>query len=179
MEPTITGKNVELSPAAKIYIEKKMAKVNRQLRDILDFNVVVSDEKTRAAKDRYSVQLTLNNHGTILRAEERGDNVITATDRVEETLMRRIERYKGRFMKRVRGSSTIRTGFEETPETPMERQVVKLKSFDVKPMPLDEAIEQMELLGHDFFLFRNDETQRFNLVYRRKDGNYGLIDARS
>ena len=179
MEPTITGKNMELSPATKSYIEKKMAKVNRQLRDVLDFNIVVSDEKTKSAKDRYSVQLTLNNHGTILRVEERGDNVTTATDRVEEILMRRVERYKGRFMERVRGNSTIRSGYKEAPETESERRVVKTKSFDVKPMPLDEAIEQMELLGHDFFLFRNDETQRFNLVYRRKDGNYGLIDARS
>jgi len=95
---------MELSPATKSYIEKKMDKVNRQLRDVLDFNIVVSDEKTKSAKDRYSVQLTLNNHGTILRVEERGDNVTTATDRVEEILMRRIERYKGRFMERVRGN---------------------------------------------------------------------------
>ncbi len=179
MDPTITSKNVELTPALRSHIQRKMDKVNRLLNNIKQFDIVVGEEKTRAPANRYVVQLTIDNGGTILRAEERASDVITATDRVEEVITNRIEHYKGKFLSRVRGSATIRRESKEEVEAPPEVKIVKTKSFDVKPMPVDEAIEQMELLGHDFFLFRNAETSRFNLVYRRRDGNYGLIEAMS
>ncbi|MFH0847645.1 MAG: ribosome-associated translation inhibitor RaiA [Chloroflexota bacterium] len=179
MEPVITSKGMELSPAVEAYIRRKLNKVNRQLNGIQGFDVVVSEEKTRAATQRARAQLTVNHYGTILRAEERGEDVTTAIDRVEKVIMRRIEHYKGKLYKKGRGNSTVRAGFDESLAVEPEPRVVKVKRFDVKPMPVSEAIEQMELLGHDFFLFLNAETSLFNLVYRRRDGNYGLIETES
>ncbi len=179
MEPVITSKNTELSPAAETYIRRKLNKVNRQLRGIQGFDVVVSEEKTKAASDRSRVQLTLNHYGAILRAEERGEDVTTAIDRVEKVIMRRIERYKGKLYEKGRGNSAVRVGFDESLALEPEKKVVKVKRFDIKPMPVNEAIEQMELLGHDFFLFLNAETSLFMVVYRRRDGNYGLIETES
>ncbi len=180
MDPTITSKNVELTSAIRSHIERKLGKINRLLNNIKQFDIVVGEEKTKSPANRYMVQLTVDNGGTILRSEERASDIITATDKVEAVITDRIEHYKGKFIaRRERGNSTIRRESREEVELPPQGQVVKTKSFDVKPMPVDEAIEQMELLGHDFFLFRNAETSRFNLVYRRRDGNYGLIEARS
>ncbi len=176
MELTITSKNIELAPALKSRIERKLDKINRQLPKILQFNLELTEEKTKSPENRFVAQLTVDNNGTLLRAEERGADLLTVVDRVEEIIMRRIERYKGKFYERVRSSETIRTGFDEGAAAEPKRKVVKVKRFAVKPMTVNEAIEQMELLGHDFFLFTNIETAEANLVYRRREGDYGLIE---
>lgn len=183
MEMHITGKNIELIPAVREYISKKMGKINRHLPNILSLDVVASEEKTRAPDQRYIVQVTLDSNGTLIRGEERGQDVYTASDKVYEVLMRQIEHYKGKLpWAKNRGWASIRTttieatsavDAETIPEGP---RVVRTKRFDVKPMSLDEAIDQMELLGHDFFLFYNPNANRINLLYRRKDGDYGLIE---
>jgi len=177
MELQVTGKNIELLPVIRSYIERKLGKLNRHLPDILEAKVEISEEKTKSREHHFIAQITINSSGTLLRGEERGEDLFTAIDRVEAVMNRQIERYKGKLYDKGRGSSLGRAEF--SPKIgiaePAEK-VTKVKRFDIKPMSVAEAIDQMELLGHDFFLFRNAETEQLNLVYRRKDGNYGLIE---
>ena len=176
MERQITGKNIELSPAVHRYIERKLGKLNRHLPNIMEFKVEISEEKTKSPQQRFVAQVTVDSSGTLLRGEERGGDLFTAVDKVTAVMNRQIERYKGKLYEKGRGSSLARSEFSEPEAVPPPKKVVKVKRFDVKPMPVAEAIDQMELLGHDFFLFFNADTMELNLLYRRKDGNYGLIE---
>jgi putative sigma-54 modulation protein len=183
MEMQIAGKNLELSPAIRSYITKRMEKINRHLTNIHSFEVVAVEEKTRAADQRFILQVTVNNNGTFLRGEERAQDLYTAADKVAEVMNRQIEHYKGKLeASRVRSSASIRTTTTEVTSaiqaenTDSEPKIVKTKHFDVKPMSVEEAVDQMVLLDHDFFLFFNPDTNIMNLVYKRKDGNYGLIE---
>jgi putative sigma-54 modulation protein len=185
MEMHITGKNLELSPEARNYITKKMGKINRFLPDILSFDVVASEEQTRSPDQRFIVQVTLDSKGTLIRGEERGRDLYTAIDKTAEVMNRQIEHYKGKLpYARKRSSPSIRTNTNEVAagvaaeaaESEPELKVVKVKKFDVKPMSLEEAVDQMQLLGHDFFLYYNPDDHRMNLLYKRKDGNLGLIE---
>jgi putative sigma-54 modulation protein len=177
MELQITGKNLELLPVVRRYIERKVGKLGRHLPNITESKVEISKEKTKSPQQRFVVQVTVDSSGTLLRGEERGEDLFTAIDRVTEVMERQIEHYKGKLYEKGRGSSLARSGFSEevTEEQPLGK-VVKTKRFTVKPMSVDEAIGQMELLGHDFFLFFNADSEELNLLYRRKDGNYGLIE---
>jgi putative sigma-54 modulation protein len=191
MDMHVTGKNVELIPAVRDYISKKMGKINRFLPDIQSFDVVASEEKTRSPSQRFIIQVTLDNKGTLIRSEERGQDFYTATDKVFEVLSSQIEHYKGKLpYSKSRRAPSIRTTtmeviapveaeVEADSESEFVPKVVKTKRFDVKPMSLEEAVDQMELLGHDFFLFYNQDGNKINLLYRRKDGNYGLIEPNS
>ena len=177
MEITITGKNTDVLPTVRSYIKRKLNKLDRHLPNILDTKVEITEENTRDPQQRFVVQATLSCKGTLLRAEHRAEDLLMAVDKVETTLKRQIEHYKGKLQKRGRGSTTARDTFPpkvEKVETVPE--LSRVKRFIVKPMAPDEAIDQMELLGHDFFLFYNLNTDGLNLVYRRRDGNYGLIE---
>jgi len=184
MDMQITGKNIDVLPAVRSYMDRKLGKINRYLPNILSFEVVAAEEQTRSPEQRFIVQVTINNNGTLLRGEERGQDLYTATDKVAEVMSRQIEHYKGKLpYSKKRATPSIRTNTAEVmapvnAETTVEEgpKVVKTKRFDVKPMSLDEAVDQMELLGHDFFLFYNPDNNNMNLIYRRKDGNYGLIE---
>lgn len=177
MELQITGKNIELSPIVRQRIERKLGKLGRHLPNITGYKVEVAQEKTKSPEQHFVVQVTLNSNGTLLRGEERGQDLFQAIDKVAQRMDRQIEHYKGKLYRKGRGSSPLRGEFNREIE-PRERlkEVVKVKRFPVKPMPLAEAIDQMELLGHDFFLFFNAESEGLNLLYRRRDGNYGLIE---
>lgn len=180
MDLNITGKNIEVTPEARRYVQRKLGKMERYLSNILKFEVEIFEEKTKAPEQHYVVQVTVDSNGTLLRGEERGNDLFTAVNRVADVMGRQIERYKGKLYGRTRGGVSIRTEAEpgepvEEEELP-EQKVVKVKRFAIKPMPVAEAVEQMELLGHDFFLFINSETEQFSLLYRRRDGNYGLIE---
>ena len=175
MELQITGKNVQLAPEARHYIERKLGKLSRRLSNITESKVEVSEEKTRSPQQRFVAQVTIESSGTLLRGENKGENLLEAIDKVVATMERQIEHYKGKLYDKRRGSSFARSEFsEEAGTTPPS--VVKVKRFAVKPMSVAEAIDQMELLGHDFFLFFNADNEALNLLYRRKDGNYGLIE---
>ncbi len=179
MELQITGKNVELSPALSRYIERKLGKLNRHLPSIIESKVELSEEKTRSPQQRFVAQVTVDSSGALLRGEERGEDLFVAIDKVAAVMERQVERYKGKLYDKGRGSSLARGKFSEeiAPTSPL-RKVVKTKRFVVKPMSVDEAIDQMELLSHDFFLFLNVDNDELNLLYRRKDGNYGVIEPR-
>ncbi|TET17787.1 MAG: ribosome-associated translation inhibitor RaiA [Dehalococcoidia bacterium] len=177
MELQITGKNIELSPAVRHYIERKLGKLSRHLPNITESKVEISEEKTKSPQQHFVAQVTVDSNGTLLRSEVRGADLFTAIDKVVEVINRQIERYKGKRYEKGRGSSLARGGFSEAAaEKQPLRKVVKVKRFSVKPMSVAEAIDQMELLGHDFFLFFNADSEGLNLLYRRKDGNYGLIE---
>ena len=177
MELQIAAQNMELSPAVRRYVERKLGRLNRHLPNIVASKVEIIEEKTKSPQQRYVVQITLDSNGTLLRGEERGGDLFTAIDRVVEVMDRQIEHRKGKLYEKGRGSSLARNGFsEEVEAVGPPKKVVKVKRFAVKPMPVAEAIEQIELLGHDFFLFLNADTGEVNLLYRRKDGNYGQIE---
>jgi len=177
MELQITGRNIDLSPAVRRYIERKLGKLNRHLPNIIESKVEISEEKTKSPQQRFVVQVTLDVSGTLLRGEERGEDQFTAIDKVAAVVNRQIEHYKGKLYEKGRGSSFARSEFSEEVEVAQPpKKVVKVKRFAVKPMSVDEAVAQMELLGHDFFLFFNADTEGINLLYRRKDGDYGLIE---
>jgi len=178
MELQITGKNnIELSPAVHRYIERKLGKLSRHLSNIIESKVEISEEKTKSPQQRFVIQVTVDSNGTLLRGEERGEDMFTAIDKIAAVMERQVEHYKGRLYRKGRGSSLARGGFsEEVTEAQPPQRVVKIKQFAVKPMSVAEAIDQMELLSHDFFLFFNADSDGLNLLYRRKEGNYGLIE---
>lgn len=174
----ITAKNMELVPAARNYAEKKLGKLDRHLPSIVETKVEIIEEKTKSPEDRYVVQVTVNSEGTLLRGEERGVDLFTAIDKTAKVIDRQIERYRGKVNRKGRGYSPVRGKSESETRSspPPTRKVVKTKRFTIKPMSTEEAIDQMELLGHNFFLFYNTETKKLNLLYQRRDENYGLID---
>lgn len=177
MELQITGKNVELSPAVRTYIERKLGKLDRHLPHITESKIEITEEKTKSPQQHFVVQLTVDRNGNLLRSQERGETLFAAIDKVMGVIDRQIEHYKGKLYDKKRGSSLARGKLSEAAETrPTSKKVVKVKRFAVKPMSVDEAIDQMELLGHDFFLFFKADSEELNLLYRRKDGNYGLIE---
>ena len=183
MELQINGRGMEISEHDQGYIQKKIGKLTRYLPNITEAKVEIYEEKTRAPQDRITVQVTVNSKGTLLRGEERAGGIYEAVDNVAEALSRQIERYKGKRHDKGRGVSLARKGFAADEATAggvadeSLAKVVRVKHFAVKPMSLAEAIEQMELLGHDFFLFINADNSEYNLLYQRKDGNYGLIES--
>ena len=176
MELQITGKNIELTPAVRRYIERKLGKLSHYLPSIIKSSVEIFEEKTKSPQQHFVVQVTVDCSSTVLRGEERGEDLFKAIDKVAAVVNRQIEHHKGKLYKKGRGSSLARSEFSEEVETQPPRKVVKVKRFAIKPMSVAEAIDQMELLGHDFFLFFNADTGELNLLYRRKDGNYGLIE---
>ena len=177
MELQISGKNMEVPPAVRDHITRKLGKLNRHLPNIMECKVELTEEKTKSPEQHFVVQVTVNSKGTLLRGEERGKDLIAAIDKAAAIMDRQIERYKGKRYAKGRGSSFARgePSMEEEAAEPQPR-VSKVKQFALKPMSVDEAIHQMELLGHSFFLFHNIDSKRLNLVYRRRDDNYGLIE---
>lgn len=184
MDLIIKGKNLEVEEAAQEYIRSKISKLERHLPDIGEVKVEVSQEMTKAVESRYVVQVTINSHGTLLRGEERASNIPAAVDSVVDVLNRRIERFKGKLYRSKRRRipppqkqlAAELTEPEEEAVVEERREIVKVKRFPVKPMSPEEAMDQMELLSHSFFIFFNSENERFSLLYRRSDGNYGLIE---
>jgi putative sigma-54 modulation protein len=172
----VTKNNVEVSETIRQYANKKISKLSRYLPTISDGKVEISEERTKLPEQRFTVQVTLGSKGVLIRAQEKAEDIRTAIDKVMDVLASRIGRYKGKLYDKGRGISLARQEASEEMEIEVPKKVVKSKHFLVKPMLEGEAIDQMELLGHDFFLFINAETERLNLLYRRNDGNYGLIE---
>jgi putative sigma-54 modulation protein len=177
MELQITGKNMEPTPAVRRYIEHKLGKLERHLPDIIESKVEICEEKTRSPQQHFVVRAMVTGKGISLHSEERGEDLFQAIDKAAAVMIRQIEHHKGKRYQKGRGSSLARSEFNETIETAKPApEVVKVKRFAMKPMSVAEAAAQMELLGHNFFLFLNADTEELNLLYQRKDGNYGLIE---
>jgi putative sigma-54 modulation protein len=176
MDVTIHGRNLDITPRLEDYVEKKVTRLDRFLGTINEARVELSVEHTRAITDSQVAQITLLSKRTILRAEERSDDIYASIDACIDKLNRQIERYKGKRQQRFRSGETPPVALPvEEEEEGLTGEIVRVKRFELQPMDTNEAIEQMELLGHDFFLFYNAEEAAVNLVYRRRDGNYGLL----
>jgi putative sigma-54 modulation protein len=177
MEFQIAGTNTAITPAAQSYIERKLSKLNKHLPDIIDIKAEISEERTRSPQQRYLVRVTVNSGvaGSVFHGEERGEDLFKAVDRAVAIMTRQLERHKGKLYDKGRGSRLARGKYRESPPA-IERKVVKTKRFIVEPMSREEAIAQMERLGHDFFVFLDADAQEVRLLYRRNDGNYGLIE---
>jgi putative sigma-54 modulation protein len=178
----IFAKNIELTEAIKGYIEKKVSKLDRFIKEIDETRFDITYSKTaRNVNERHSAQITLHGHGYILRAEERSDDLYAAIDLVMDKILRQIERYKG---KKYRSFTTAKNATENIDITESEKEpvsekpiIVRRKRFKLSPMDEMDAIEQMNMVGHeDFYIFFNLKSNRINIVYRRRDGNYGIIE---
>ncbi len=170
MEIQVFARNLEITPRLREYVEKKVSKLDRYL-DIDEARVDLAVENTRSNAHRQVAQLTVRTRGTILRAEERASDMFTAVDTALDKMKRQISRYKSRRQDRRR-----RGEVEAPPEEEVTTgEIVRVKRFEVVPMTPAEAIEQMELLGHQFFVFFDPDEGGISVVYRRRDGNYGLI----
>jgi putative sigma-54 modulation protein len=179
----IVARNMRLTDNLKEYIEKKAAKLGRHLQEIEETRVEVSHAKSaRSATDRQVAQLTVHGRGFILRTEERADDIHAAFDAALDKMQRQVERYKG---KRHRGRGDGRSAAEVVEDQlPVDEEtgellplIARRKKFIVLPMDEEEAVEQMRLLGHDnFFIFFNPEVNTIQVLYRRRNGTYGLIE---
>ncbi len=185
MNMIIQTHNVELTDWLRQYVEKKIGRLEKYMPDIDEVRVELREEPTRSASDRAVAQVTLRSRRTILRAEERSGDMFASIDAVSDKLERRIRRFKGkraRNRKRAIAEANIMEEtlspvaelLQEEEETP-DNNIVRVKRFEVYPMDPLEAIEQMELLGHDFFVFLNADEGQINVLYRRRNGDYGLL----
>lgn len=191
MQLLIKGKNLEITDAVRSHVRRKLSRLDRYLDSISQTEVEISMEQTKAATDRYVVEVTMTANGTILRGEEKAADIHSAVDVVVDVMQRRLTRFKERLQQRGRGATRAvpveqSEPAEWTPDEAPEAadnaehprpRVVRTKMISVKPMSEEEAAEQMELLGHDFFLFANASTNRVAVIYKRHDGNYGLIES--
>ena len=185
MQLLLTGKNFVISDRIRDYVEKKIGKLDRYLEDIDEARVEITQESTKSAKDKNVVQITIKSTGTILRAEERSEAIYACIDAVADKIHRQVARYKGKRQDRRHGHGHQKEQLEDFPMLDQDalaslieeddRKIVRVKRFRVDPMNEDEAVEQMELLGHDFFVFFNGDAGQINVLYRRGDGDYGLI----
>lgn len=161
-------------------IDKKVQRLERFLNQIDETRIDLSSAKTaREPENRYVAQITLRGRGFILRAEERSSNIRSAIDRVLEKIERQIERYKGKKYKTKTGAvpASEMLQKQQDEKVPQNSPIVRRKKFTLSPMDELEAIEQMNLLGHeDFFIFYNADTSAINVLYKRRDGSFGLIE---
>ncbi|QHI72021.1 ribosome hibernation-promoting factor, HPF/YfiA family [Aminipila terrae] len=173
MKIKITSKNLSSSDYLKDTIEKKLDKLSKYFSNDIVANVMVSAEK-----DKQKIEATINAGGTIFRAEESADVAYDAIDGVVDKLSSQMSRFKTKLQKKHKDNKGFK--FAEIPDynnEPEEMTVVKKKKMEICPMNVEEAILQMELLGHSFFVFMNMESESVNVVYKRKSGDYGLIET--
>lgn len=182
MNLNVHGRHVEITDHIREYIEKKIAKLERHLSNIDEVRGELTESSTRSQNDRYTFQLTILGNRNILRAEESTGDIFASIDAVMEKMGRQIEKVEGRRKSRRRKASLatstdaiVAAAFEEQADEDEGPHIVRQKRFIVQPMDEEEAQEQLELLGHDFFLYYNSQDRAVNLIYRRKDGNYGVL----
>ena len=184
MKLIFRGKHLTLTDEFREYASKRLSRLSRHL-PLAEHAIVDVRREAKGSDGRYVVQVTVNANGTYLRAEERAPQVEAAVDAASDVLVRQVGRFKqkriSRGQRRVGKEEFVdAVDVEEEPDLPPDAEmisghVVKRKRFSLKPMTEAEAIEQMELLGHSFFLFRDEDRQELALLYRRRDGDYGLI----
>lgn len=170
MKMTTTGRKCTLRPSFVERTEAKLSKLDKFFDAGAAADVTVSNER-----DRQRVEITIRYNGMVFRAEETAEDANEAVDRLMDVLLRQIRKNKTRLEKRLRSHA-----FDDVVHEPdwaeEEYNVVKSKSFPVKPMDVQEAILQMNLIGHQFYMFRNGDTGEINVVYHRRDGDYGLLE---
>lgn len=182
MEIIVNGRHFNITPRVQQYVEKKTARLDRYMPNLREIKVDLSEENSRNAEQRKIAQITaIDTRGTILRAEERSEDIYSAIDSVIDKLYKQIRRYRGKKRKHWRRND-MKEEFLGDPlpedifsEEDSDRTIVRVKKFPLQPMSKEEAVDQIELLGHDFFVFLNTDMNNINVLYRRRDNNYGLL----
>lgn len=172
MKIIVTGKNIAISDKIQDAIDKRFEKLGKYFADDIQAKVLIHPEKAKV-----KVEATIFTKGTIFRAEEVSQDVYDCIDAAAEKLMTQMSKYKGRLMKKYKGKESIK--FEMIPEAAAqeEARVVKTKKFQLMPMTVDDAILQMEMIQHNFFVFLDTETDSVKVVYKRNDNDYGLLET--
>ncbi|KIY21163.1 MULTISPECIES: ribosome hibernation-promoting factor, HPF/YfiA family [Mesobacillus] len=180
MNYNIRGENIEVTPAIREYVEKKVAKLERYFTESPNANVNVNLKVYPDKKSK--VEITIPMKDLVLRAEETHEDMYAAIDLITDKLERQIRKHKTKVNRKFREKDSLKdyapifTEVEQVDEDD-DLEVVRTKSFNLKPMDSEEAILQMNMLGHSFYVFTNAETNQTNVVYKRNDGRYGLIEA--
>jgi putative sigma-54 modulation protein len=187
MQLLVHGRNVEITDWIREYVNKKVGRLERYLNNVSDARIELSHNATRAAEDRFTAQLTIWSNGHILRAEESTADILVSIDAVVEKMSQQIYRFKGRrYQNRRRQSHAVNAEAQlaatmVAEEDEAEEEIIKIvrrKEFILQPLDEQEAVAQMELLGHDFFVYYDVNAKAINVVYRRRDGQYGLLQPR-
>jgi putative sigma-54 modulation protein len=174
MRLQVKGRNVEVSEQIRNYAEEKLGKLERLVADPTRVELELTVESNPSIADDHVAEATIWTKGPVLRARESSPDMKASIDQLVDKLERQVKRYRDKRRGRRHESAAPQPQpVESSEEVPM---IVKTKQFPVKPMSPDEAVLQMELVGHDFFVFRNAESDEVNVVYRRRDGRYGLIE---
>ena len=179
MRLQVKGRNVEVSDSIRRYAEEKLAKLERQLADPTQVELELAVEHNPSIAANHIAEATIWTKGPTLRARESASSYEASIDRLVEKLERQVKRYREKRSRREAGRRANGKGPEEAPDftaEQLERMIVKSKQFDLQALSPDEATLQLELVGHDFFVFRNEASGKTNVVYRRRDGAYGLIE---
>ncbi len=176
MKIIVTGKNIAISEKIQDAIDKKFEKLGKYFADDIQAKVIIHPEKSKV-----KMEATIVTKGTIFRAEDVSQDVFDCIDIVAEKLLKQMTKYKGKLMKRNKSKESVR--FEMLPEIEAaeaadDGELVKTKKFDLTPMTTEEAIMQMEMLQHNFFVFLDVGTDNVNVVYKRNDDDYGLLETR-
>ncbi len=184
MNLQVKGRNIAVTEALRSYVDEKLTKLGKNLNSASTMEVELFCEKNPSIADNQVAEATIFTKGPVLRAKGASADMYASIDLVADKLGRQVKKYRSKLVShdsRVRGSippdaiMPLPERVEEEEEGP---QIVKLKSFDIKPMSAEEAALQLELIGHDFFVFRNSESNDTSVIYRRRDGNYGLIEPK-
>lgn len=188
MQLIVQGRNVEVNDRIREYVEKKVGKLDRYLSQVGEGRVEITHNATRSADDRYTVQITLWANGQILRAEESTGDVLASIDASADKMYRQMRRFKGRkFHGKRRAAQAqaanaeaamIETMVDEDVDEEEVGTIVRRKEFILEPMTEEDAMEQMDLLGHDFFVYYDLDARGVNVLYRRRDGQYGLLQPK-
>jgi putative sigma-54 modulation protein len=176
MRLQVKGKNLEVSDSIRRYAEEKLGKLNRQLHELTQVELELCVEKNPSISENQVAEATIWTKGPTLRAREASTDMKVSIDQLTDKLLRQVEHYRAKRRRRqARGNGTP-TGGPMALEEETSPKIVKTKQFAVKPMSAEEAALQLELVGHDFFVFRNADSDEVNIVYRRRQGGYGLIE---
>lgn len=176
MELQFFGKNLEITDTISEYARRKTEKLGRYLSKIDESKVEITQEKTRSPQDRFTVQITLRSRKNILRAEEKASSINLAIDKATESLASQIGRFKGKFSRKGKGEPVAPEDAVKATARPKAPKIARIKRFLIQSMSTRDAADQMEMLNHDFFMFMNEDTGSMNVIYRRKDGHYGVIE---
>lgn len=175
MQFNIRGKKLEVTEALKSYIEEKLGRLNKYFEspDNITASVLI-----KLSGKLQVVEVTINTHGLILRGEESNKDLYASIDLVTDKIERQIRKNKTKIRRQISKGSIKDFKFVEDDVIEEEQNIVKRKKVDMKPMSEEEAILQMELLGHDFFVYKTVDDSNINVVYKRKDGNYGILETK-
>ena len=175
MKITISGKNIDVTPGLRQTVNEKLGKLDRYFTPDTQVNVTLSVEK-----ERHKIEVTIPVKGRIIRSEQVSNDMYVSIDLVEEVIERQLRKYKNKIIDKKQSAENFQKAYVDNDYLENEEiRIVRTKKFDIKPMYPEDACVQMELLGHNFFVFLNADTDQVNVVYKRKGNTYGLIEPES